>query len=202
MPFVHPVTGVWVEVHRGLMPPHSLVGQEKVFRLDNIKAELRSVEFYGRRISRLSNELQIVYIAAHWAYSLTVVGGIVSLCDIVLLLKQTQRNLQWERILGWLERSVATSYLYLMLTYLRRYELIEIPAEVFQELHSRQPTFNTNTLRIMHLLIDHYIIAGRRCGVVLSPARLSILWDTLLTPGSPIRNLLNVPGNFLTAPSR
>ncbi len=198
MPFVHPATGIWVEVHRGLMPPQSLIGQEKIFSLDNIKAELRSAEFHGKKVSRLSNELQVVYIAAHWSYSLTVVGGIISLCDMVLLLKQTQPSLQWGRILGWLERSVATSYLYLMLTYLRRYELIEIPTGVFQELRRRQPSFNMNTLRILHLLIDRYIVAGQPCGVVLSPARLSILWDTLLTPGSPSGNLLNVPRNFLT----
>ncbi len=197
MPFVHPSTGIWVEVHRGLVYPRSLVGQDKVFSIDNVKNELRPAEFRGKSVTRLSDELQIVYLVAHWAYSLTVVGGIIALCDIVLLLKHTQTTLRWERVLSWLGRSAATSYLYLMLTYLRRYELIEAPVEVFQELHRRQPTFNALTLRIVHLLIDHYLIAGKPCGAVLSPARLHILWDTLLTPDSPTHNLLRVPWNFL-----
>ena len=197
MPFVHSETNIWVEVHRGLLALSQPVGKERVFGLDNIKVELRPAKFRGKNVTRLSDELQVIYIAAHWAYSLSVIGGLVALCDMVFLLKNTQMTLRWERILSWLDCPIAAAYLYLMLTYLRRYELIEAPPEVFQELHRRQQTFNPSALRTMHWLIDRYIVAGTPLHVLLSPARFHILWETLLTPGSPTRNLLRVPWNIL-----
>lgn len=197
MPFVHPETGVWVEVHRGLHPSSLPLGRERVFNLDSIQEELRPAEFRGKSVTRLSDELQVVYIAAHWASDLTVIGGIIALCDMVLLFKNTQTTLRWERIVSWWDCPVAAAYLYLILTYLRRYELIDAPREILQELHRCQQTFNSATLSVVHSLIDRYMIAGTPCGLILSPARLQILWETLLTPGSPTRNLLQVPWRFL-----
>lgn len=193
MPFFHPQKGVWVEVHRALFPSKSKVGTDKVFSLEHLKDQLRPSEFQGRKVTRFSNELQIVYIASHWACGFKVIGGMVALLDLIYLLKNTKDTLHWEQILDWLHGSVASTHLYLMLTYLDKYQLIDVAPEILHGLFLRQQSFGNVNLKIVHSLIDQYLVDGRDFGQVLSLRNLSILWETLLLPGRPLRNLMLVP---------
>jgi len=193
MPFFHLQKGVWVEVHRGLFPSKSKVGTDKVFSLENIKDQLRPSEFQGRKVTRFSNELQIVYIASHWACGFNAIGGMVSMLDIIYLLKNIKDTLHWEKILDWLHGSVAAAHLYLMLTYLDKYQLIDVAPEILHGLFLRQQSFGNVNLKIVHSLIDQYLVYGRDPGQVLSLRNLGILWQTLLLPGRPFRNLMLVP---------
>ena len=193
MPFFHPQRGVWVEVHRGLFPPKSKLGADKVFSRENLKNQLRPSEFQGRKVARLSNELQIVYIASHWAYSFSVVGGMVAMMDIIYLLKNTKATLDWDQILDWLHGSVAPTHLYLMFTYLDQYQLIDISPDILHRLFLRQRAFGNMNLKIVHTLIDRYLVDGRAFVQVLSLRNLDILWKVLLLPGPPLRNLIVAP---------
>jgi len=197
MPFFHPQRGVWVEVHRGLFPPRNKVSSEKIFSLENLKGQLQPSEFQGRKVTRLSNELQIVYIASHWACTFSVIGGMVAMVDMIYLLKNTKDTIHWEQIVDWLHSSVASTYLYLMLTYLVKYQLIAIAPEILHRLFLSQRSFGKMNLKIMHVLIDHYLVDGRGFGQVLSLRNLDILWKTLLFSGPPFRNLMLVPWTIL-----
>ncbi len=118
MPFYHPQRGVWVEVHRGLVPQREKGRAGRIFRLDTVKSQLRPSVFRGRVVTRLSDELQIPYIASHWAREFKTVGGMVALLDIMYLLKNTGGALDWGRILDWMRDSTAAAHLYLLLAYL------------------------------------------------------------------------------------
>ncbi len=201
MPFFHPQRGLWVEVHRGLFSPEGKIDTDEVFSPEIIKTQIRLLEFRGRRATRLSDELQIIYIASHWARgNFKVVGSMIAMMDIICLLKNTKDTLCWEQILDWLHGSAASTHLYLMLTYLDKYQLVDVAPEILHGLFLRQRSFGNMNLKIMHTLIDHYFVDGRTFGRVLNLRNLRILWRTLLLPGQPFRNLMLVPWNLL--PSR
>ncbi len=193
MPFFHPQRGIWVEVHRGLFPPPIEASMDKVFSLEHLNTQLRPSAFQGRKVFRLSDEQQIVYIASHWAYQFDVVGGMIALLDMIYLLKNTEGAVQWERILHWLRGSFASTSLYLILSYLDKYRLIEIAPEIIPGLFLRQRSFGHMNFKIVCALIDRYLVDGRALGQVFSLRNLDIIWKTLLLPGPPFLNLILVP---------
>jgi Uncharacterised nucleotidyltransferase len=199
MPFLHPQHGIWVEVHRGLFPSSTTLATTRVFSHQHLTRQLRPSTFQGRPVTRLSDALQIVYIAAHWAFEFKSIGGMLAMLDLIYLLKQTQEAIDWEAMFDWLDGSIAATHLYLMLTYLTRYGLIDIPPQRLHELSWRQRSFGPVHLHIMHKLVDRYMIDRPPSGRLCSAFHLDILWRTLLVPGSPWRNLLRVPWNVLLA---
>jgi Uncharacterised nucleotidyltransferase len=198
VPFVHARAGIWVEVHRGLFPPESEVGSDRVFGLENLRTELRPSEFRGQRVTRLSDELQIVYLAVHWAREQAerVVGGMVAMLDMIYLLKRTPA-IDWARILEWLDGAVAARHLYLLLSYLDRRGLIALAPDVSEKLRRRQRSFGPVTLRMMHALIDRHLVDGCDGALLTSTRTFKVLWRTFLLPGPPSRNLLLVPWNLV-----
>jgi hypothetical protein len=195
-PFFHPRRGVWLEVHWRLFSSLSVFEMDKVFLLDHVTSQLRPSTFQGRPVTRLSAELQLVYLAAHWQrdYNLVnVLGAMNALVDIIYLLGNTTNALHWEQILQWLHGSAAALPLYLLLTYLQRSHLIEVDASVLRELARRQRSLGNATLALLHTLLDRYVVDGRAPGLILSARTLAILWQSLLLPGPPWRNLLLFP---------
>jgi hypothetical protein len=197
MPLFHPQRRIWVEVHRGLLPPRSPAGMDKVFNIEHVKAQRLPSTFHGRAAMRLSDELQVVYIAAHWAGSFQVVGGMIALLDMIYLLQRKGDAIDWGCLLGWLPRSVASTYLYVVLTYLERHHLIDIDPGVLRELALCQRSRGSIKQVILHALIDRYYVGGSPFGWPFSPRNIRILWSTLLLPGSPLRHLLRLPCHLL-----
>ena len=146
---------------------------------------------------RLSDELQIVYIAAHWAGKFHVIGGMIAMLDIVYLLQRKRDTINWDYLLSWLSGSAASAYLYVMLTYLDRHHLIDIDPGVLHELGLCQRSCGAINEAILHALLDRYYVGGSPFGWPLSLRNISILWDTFLLPGSPWRNLMLVPCYWL-----
>src|SRR5688572_27429350 len=159
-PFVHPDTGTWVEVHRGLFAPGSALGAEGVFEVRNLAADLRPSRFRGRRVRRLSEELQVVYLACHWANGLHAVGGMVAMADMIYLIRNTP-SLDWERILRSTCGSVSSRHLSLLLTYLDKHRLIDLDPAILHALRARRAAPGGITLRLAHALLDHYVVDGR-----------------------------------------
>lgn len=199
-PLFHPGRRVWVEVHRGLVPSNSLVGPDDVFSIENVNAELRPSTFRGRRVNRLSDDLQAVYLASHWALGFGRVGGMVGMIDFSRLLANAPA-LHWDRILAWLGGSPgAATCLHLLLSYQRRRRLADIAPEVLRTLSSRQPSLSAVNLRILHAVIDRYVVDGRRFGFLMSARNFDIIRAALLSPGRPSQNLCRALWNLL--PSR
>jgi len=198
-PFFHSQKKVWVEVHRALQPRQTPIGLDKVFSADVIKSERRPAEFRGRPVNRLSNELQVVYLASHWAFDLKLVGGMVAMIDLIYLLK-TAQTICWSRILDWVDGAIAATPLYLLLTYLDRHGVVELPPGFVGELSLRQRSVGRTSLRILHAMIDRYITNGSDFGLLVSERNFRIVWNTLLLPSPPSRRFLVVFWHLL--PSR
>jgi hypothetical protein len=188
-PLFHPRTRVWVEIHRGLFPVHSRVGAERAFGLANVAAELRPSTFRTHPVNRLSDELQVVYIASHWAFGLRRVGGIVGMLDLVYLLGRS-RALRWPRIFEWLNGSLASTYVYVLLSYLSDHRLVALAPDVLGELFARQRSFGRANLKVLHALLDRYVTEGREFGALVSARNFGILWKELQWPRSPSGNAL------------
>ena len=202
-PFFHQQKEVWIEVHWGLFSSLTPFGADRLFQREHLTAQLQPSTFQGRNVTRLSDEMQLVYIASHWARSYSPIaasGATNAMLDIIYLLRHRKRPLDWGQILEWLHGSVATAPLYLLLTYLQRYRLIDVAPEILAELSRRQQPLGPPTLAILHALIDRYIVDGKSHGPILNARILSILWNSLFLPGSPWGNLLRVPWHLF--PSR
>ena len=180
-PFRHPRTGVWVEVHRGLCARSSPVGSDAPFGAQRVLAEQSASEFRGHAVYRLSEELQIVYLAAHWAYDFRLAGGLVAMLDTIHLLKNA-RPIRWERLLELLEGTVAATAVYLVLAYLDRHELLDLPSGLIGEIAHRQRALGRPSLWLLHGIIDRYVTNGRDLGLLMSERNLPIIWESLLRP--------------------
>jgi hypothetical protein len=190
IPLYHPERGIWVEIHRRLFSPQNAVSSEPVFSLQNLFSEFRDSTFQGRKVTRLSYELQVVYIASHWAKDWKVVGGLVPLVDLIYLLKQTTGFFDWDLVLSWLNGTLPAAHLYLALSYLQRYQLVTLAPEILAKLFRMQPSFGRINLRILHALMDQFLAGGLASEDERVSWRLESDWHILLLPGSPFRNLL------------
>ena len=194
MPFYHRNTDVWVEVHRGLFPSGSRVVKLPVFNSRSITAESRPSKLKEIPVMRLSTELQIVYTASHWALELKREGGLFALLDIIYLLKKAQQKIRWDTIFNWVKDSVACAHLYLVLSYLKKNNIIELDSKVLADLFVRQRSFGMLNLRIAHSLITRYLVVGK---TPISAWRLGVFWENLLLDQGPARNLLSASKNIL-----
>lgn len=196
MPLFHDRTRVCVEIHRGLFPSRSAISAERAFSPANITAELQASMFRNRPVNRFSEELQVVYIASHWAFGLRRVGGIVGMLDLIYLLGQAPA-LRWERIFQWLDGSLASTYVYVLLSYLSRHRLISLLPDVTRELFARQRSFGRANLMTLHALLDRYVTEGHEFGPLVSARNFGILWTNLQGPSAPSRNVLRALWNLL-----
>jgi Uncharacterised nucleotidyltransferase len=178
VPFVHPDTGIWVEVHRALFSPQSEFGASNIFGLDNLTAELRPCEFRGRQVRRLSDELQIVHVACHWAHGLRAVGGMIAMADLTCLLNNIPA-VRWERVLKWTEASMASRHLCLLLTYLDNHRLIDLAPDILDRLRSSNTTLDHLTLGIAHSFLDRYVVNGQTFGILMGQRHFNRLWPLL-----------------------
>jgi hypothetical protein len=122
--------------------------------------------------------------------------------DIIYLLRNANEQLRWDVILHWLHGSVAALHLALILTYLQKYQLIEIAPEIPQKLFSSQRCVAGLNLKILQIIIDRYVVEGKDFGPHCTSADLKHVWVTLLSPGSPIHNLIWVIRHFLRLRTR
>jgi hypothetical protein len=202
MPFYHPQRGVWVEIHRGLVSGNQGVATDQIFRLEHVKSQLRPSEFQGRQVYRFSNEFQLAYISAHWGAGRTIVDGMIAMLDIIYLLRNAQEAIDWGLLRSWLQGSTTALYLAILLTYLRKYQLIDIPPAVPQQLCIGQNRPMGLNLKILQLVIDYHVVAGKDFSPHCSAKDFDHVWRTLLLPGPPIHNLILVMRHFLRLRTR
>jgi hypothetical protein len=197
MPYRHPKSGVWVEVHRGLLPRSSPSRGDALFSPDHVRASRRPASFRGRPVHCLSAEMQVVYLAAHWAASLEVVGaagGLLVLIDFLGLAP----SVDWDLVLRGLPGQAVASALVVVLRYLETRGLLSLPPRVREGLWRSQKSFGEASLSFLHLLMDLRLLDGRAYGRwVRSRRNLEIVWATLLRPQAAWRNVLALPWSLL-----
>jgi hypothetical protein len=195
-PFFHQEKQVWVEVHHALFSAERRASSASIFSRENLAAQLRPSRFQGAEVCRLSLELQLIYLASHWAQDFARIGGLVALADTIYLLKHAGAGFSWEWILKAVSRSMPATYLYLLLSYLLRYDLVKIAPEILRELACSQPSFGNLGLKTIHRMIDDYLVKATGFGPLLSERSVGIIWKTLMLPGPTLPKLVLIPINL------
>ena len=185
-PFVHPETGIWVDVHRALVAPRSAFGSDTIFTAASVRTELASAQFMGRPVRRLRDELQLVHIACHWAHNLRVVGGMLAMADATYLLHAVT-DVRWDHAIRALDGSAAARHVRLLLSYLARHRLIDLPHDVAAWLRIDQTYLDRATAALGHALLDRYVVGGQRFGALMSEPTFQRLWKLVVLRKRPAR---------------
>ena len=164
-PLLDPRRHVWVELHRALFPRTEEEHCGQLFDPAHVAARSVASTFHGRAVYRLTDELQLIYIAHSWMSDLTHhgihPGFLVSLLDAVYLLKASGKKLAWESLVDWLKADMATASLHVLLGYLVRHGLAEIDATTRSRVASRQRIVGALQLWLIHRTLDLFLVAGR-----------------------------------------
>jgi hypothetical protein len=200
VPFIHPRTKVWVEIHHRLFRPATPLGSDPLFSVPSLEAELRDSVWRGRPVRRLSAEMQIAYVAAHWASSpkLLAGGGLLPLLDLVYLLKA--HAVRWPVLVSRLADSAAAPGVFALLAYGARRGVLAVPEGVLEALRGRQRAFNALTLALAFAVIDRYMVGGGRVERPIGRSGLDAVWSALFLAGPPLLNLARVPFLFRRRP--
>jgi hypothetical protein len=193
-PLVHPRSGIWFEVHGRLFPPDAIAGRDP-FRPEEVRRHLRPATFNGQPVLRLSDELQLPYLASHWARSSKVIhgsGGVIAMLDAIYLLRRSPA-IGWNDVLTLVEASSAGAHLYVLLSYLQRHRVADVPDEVIQRLFESQGAVGRVARAILHRIIDRHVVGGEAYRGLETRRNAEIVWKTLLGEGSPVTNLARVP---------
>lgn len=193
VPYCHPATGVWFEVHRRLLPARGLYGTDAVFESDSVRAHLCGAEFEGLPVRRLSDPLQVLYLAAHWAGSFKAIsgaGGLLVLLDLLAIAP----SVDWDEAVRSLPGTAVASALLLLMSYLEARDLLRPEPRVMDALWRAQRSFGRLNLRALHVLMDLRLADGRAYGRwVRSRRNLEIVWTTLLRRRPALVNLMSLP---------
>ena len=200
MPFYHPQRRVWVEVHTALFRPYGQFAHIPAFQADALSRERVPVAHESASLWRFTNELQLVYTAIHWGTKLQTIGGLVPIVDTLLLLKQTGPEMDWARVLEMCQDRTLARHLSLLLAYLDRHELYDVPSQLWSGLASGRRSIGIVGRKILLDIIDDYLAGGRSLDGFISEAMLNTTWSTLLGEGNAWRKLLQLPWSILFPP--
>lgn len=201
MPFCHPDTGVWVEVHTALFPASNALAHDPCFSVDHIWTNTAPITLNESRALVLSDELHLLYTCTHWASSLNIERGLVPMLDVIFLLRSNM-YLDWQRILDWTAHSRAATHLAVMLGYLssRNIVVLDEAATVVRDYGLRK--LGRLNARLLYHIIDEFIVGRNPFGRFATHYNTLIAWDALLRPHHPLRNLCELPLLLLFPPDR
>ena len=152
-------------------------------------------------MNRLSEELQLVYLASSWVKDQGVgfhPSSLVALFDAIYLLNQSGQQPVWEGLADRVDNEPSIASLYLLLTYLQRHRLWSPREGLLSDLAGSQHTLGFIELLILHAMLDRYLLRAK-----LPFPRLihsSHLWRELMTTGPASLKLARLPWRIAFPP--
>jgi hypothetical protein len=172
-PLHHAARNTWLELHVALFPSRSELQFGSLFATQSVAERTIAALFHDRPIGRFTDELQVAYIASSWMNDIIHEqldpSFLPSLFDAVFLLRGARSTLDWERLLESLDNEMATASLYVMLAYLSLHSFAQLPSGLVARIGSRQRLVGRLQLRLIHAMLDHYLVAGRRWNIPVPP---------------------------------
>lgn len=171
IPLVHRQRRAWVELHTALYPMDSGLAGGGIFGLSNVVANSIPSTYFGRLVYRLTDELQLAYIASSWIRDLTLrkfhPSFLAPLFDLVYLLKAAGRTIDWDGLLEGLDNQLAAASVLVALSWLARHGLYSPP--ILRSLADRQELVGSLELGLTHAAIDRHLMGARRWRLPLPP---------------------------------
>jgi hypothetical protein len=200
-PLFHATSGTRVDLHTTLFQQDSRLRQGQLFSPANVEHQSCSAYLREWPVRRLGTELQLVYIASYFVNDLARVSMgptlVTPLIDAVRLLRVSGTTFDWDLLLTSLDNEVATASLLVLLDYLQRHRLAELPDGIISALLDRQRLMTTAECRLLGSLIHRYLVGGQRFKAFNS----CHVWLNSLAPGPSIFKLLRLPWRIAFPPS-
>jgi hypothetical protein len=194
MPFWHRERPVCIEVHVRLFPRQFILAHDSRFTFEAIASHLLSTMLEGRSALSMNHELHLVYTTARWAERFEHERGVFPMLDVAQLLRDFGDIIDWDDVRRLTHGSWAVTALNLMLSFLNKYELAQIPSDVLQWLVRQDRYTNAVSISALHQLLWPYVILRQPFSdVVTSQGNMETLWSVLVRPSTPTRNLLRIP---------
>lgn len=193
-PMTHPRSGVCIEVHHRLFRGDGPLGAMPLFDPQSVRAHEVDAVFHGRSVRRLSPEMQLLHVAAHWSTSAKLLegpGGLLPLLDVSYLL--ASGTVRWPVVVEESRRTDALPGLYALLAYGTARGVLSVPEDVLAALRAGQRAFGPLTEAVLFRLLDRGAAQGRRAAPLFGPSGGRALWKALFLPGPPWRNLACLP---------
>ena len=198
---------VWVEIHTALFPKGERLSRKGLFSPSQIASQSVASTFQGRPVYRLTNELQLLYIASYWIRDLTNnafhPSFVAPLLDAVYLLRASGQALDWDGLFEWLDNDLAAASLYITLYYLSAHGLDQSATRILSRLASRQDIVGAPERRIICAMIDTSLVAGRPFLGQFGerhPMIARTVLNSMLAPGSHIGKVLSLPWDVVFPP--
>ncbi len=191
-PFVHPVSGVRIEVHRALFPSGRKIPDDSALGIERARTQIVVSAFEGHEVRRFGPEMELLYIAAHWAYDLHLPLVHIGLLDALYLIRDEGEGIDWDLIGSWFDAREVATPLCVLLGYLLQHRLIDLDPTVITRLEGAPKCVGRTGRRALHRIVDRSLDGGLGNG---SPTRdvLEIVWQALVAPASPWTKLYTVP---------
>jgi hypothetical protein len=201
LPFKHLSKGLYFEVHTRPYPSHSPLTRMAAFSYEAVTSRSESIAVGSQSAWVLNHEQQLVYTATRWAEMINAERGMFPLLDAALLLRSRGDRLDWDAVCRLSDEPWAAGAVALMLTYLDRRHLAQVPGAVLSRLANRDGVTNAIVRRLLHRLVNAYVMEGRRTGAILSRSNRRLIWSTLSAAKSPWAKLLELPINLVFPPT-
>ncbi|VAW59543.1 hypothetical protein MNBD_GAMMA11-2922 [hydrothermal vent metagenome] len=202
MPFYNENNNVWFEVHTHLFSGSNPVLDDALFDIENIFKNTVStgMDKYTDTVKQLCPEFQLIYSCSHWAEELKLNKACLQIIDMIFLIQNNGKGIDWNKTFEWINGTASASHLYLILSYFDKYKLVNLPdnySRLFKLKHHNMGRLNRY---ILHKIIHQYISGARSTGSILTVSNLEIVWGTLLGPYASIINIVRLPWNILFPP--
>ncbi len=206
-PLFDPQRRVWVEIHTALFPADARLRTNAMFGPSHIAAQSVASSFHGRQVLRLSNELQLAYIASYWIRDLSR-GGVdpsfvMPLLDAIYLLKACGQTLNWEGLRAQFDNELAMASVYVMLDYLVRRGFTDCAIPIVSDLAASQRIVGMPERKIITAMLDTCLVGGEGfAGAFMRdhPMIAKTILHTLLAEGSHAGKLSSLPWNVVFPP--
>jgi len=191
---------VWVEIHTSLFPGSSRLRHHPVLADPTSSDHSVAAEFRGQPTRRLRDEAQLLYIASYWTRDLTInpihPTLVTPLFDAVMLLRQSNATFDWDRLSAWMRDDQATASLALMLSFLSRHSLVQVPERTVERARRGQHLLGPAETAVLDHLVDQYLVAGRPLSLINSWH----VWQNLLQRGPRYAKTLLLPWRIAFPP--
>jgi hypothetical protein len=201
VPLWHPQRRLWIELHTRLYPPFSPLGAEPRFLPAAVDELVTTVAIDGFPARVFSHELQLVYTATRWADMPNFQRGAFPVLDAALLITAHGSTLDWNRVATLVDGTWGATALRLMLTYLDRWELAEIPDAVLDHLARQDRFTNRAQIELLHRLITTYVMEGRPLGAIVTSRTWRTTWSTVVGPTAPWAKPFRLVANVAFPPA-
>ena len=176
----HPESDVFVEVHTSLFSS-TAVANQRLFQISTIWDFVEAAEFNGIRCLKFQPEFQLLYTVAHWGIDGKLTVNLISINDVVLLLRREDRPMNWTLIDSWLsDNPLLADYFSVLLLFLNNAGITTVPTVMKERIEASARRIGTINVKVLHWLLSTFPVSGRtKVGWALTSQNARLLWQTL-----------------------